>query len=285
MSFDYREFLSGKASDEMISTLSTLGETLVSVGPTLFEDELELLRSNESYEDDMAIAVSVEQILRIAADVVFSHAGVTFDGTMPVRLVEPAIVAMIEIPDDLIETIQDMMAEERQADDILADYLGLVTVYPAEDWIEWIISVDESFTIRLADTLVAMKQSQVLKLTPEQVEQIRSNPMVSAFKTAYPDSILNDAVDNGVTYGTTMESLMPFYEDRIVLDAQGNPRPVEDVTRDVVSLCSLSCTTLEELHDESQFFLDGLFHDVNSSQKASSCLKAIVGNVKGHYPS
>lgn len=277
MSFDFNTLLEGRASEELIAAFSELATVLETAGPTIYEDELTMLAAMEGRMDEQTISQAVDTILRVAADVVISKAGVTFDGLIPIGMLCAAIEVMRDIPDDLIDQLEDLLALETSADEVLLGYLGLLTVYSEDEWFPWVIKVDKLFVDHLKSALEDIRNSTATNQIITVVELAKDKPVVKALKSVYEDSPLDKIVMEGAQYGTSMESLLSIYSERF------DGLSIEQSVLQVVSFCSLSCTDLESLEDESEFFLNELHQDMDSNHKARQELSKIIKQLEGHY--
>lgn len=270
MAFDYNELLSGVVSPEVISNYQELSEVLAELGPTPHEDELEYYASIEDNEDPSASGITVDIILRTAANKLLRNIYVEVSEDLPIAMLTTLLRGMQIEEGDLLLSLEDIVAEDRAPEETLLDILEAVTPYSAEDWLPHITLVDSKLIDAIKERIDRFSQvSNVVLDESDQIRYIHQNEQlmrINALHTLNPDALSLKALEEGMQVGTGMESLFGHYADHLTTVS------MEKAVTDVVSLCVLAGTDKDAMLDEAMFFLEDLYPELSDTQKARQCL-------------
>ncbi|MGG4591775.1 hypothetical protein ACLPJK_26310 [Pseudomonas aeruginosa] len=274
MSYDLSEVIGSMVGEELLGVYNELAKTLSRVGPTLFEDELEYLKSLEEDIDTASFVDSVDTILRVAADRILSKAGIVVDGETPIPMLNMLLLALKEVPEDHQDQLEDVLSQEEGAYETLLDFLSVVTVYDDLTWMPYILSVSDLFIEQLTAEVQSIAERTAVLDEATRVDQGAQRPVVKALREVYGKTELDQALRDGVSFGTSMESLLPLYGDRL-----STSKP-SDMVLTLVSLCALSCESLDAVVDECEFFLPDFYPDLDTCHAARQRLSVIAGQLK-----
>lgn len=265
MSDELRSLLNGRCSPELVDALSDLDDVMASAGFDMHQDEIDYLIGNESFEDPGSIVSSVDRILRIGADKALgSGFGVGISETISIPMLQSAVSALADFDvGDHYEELSAILEMDMAADETLADVLGVLSPYSAEDWLPQLISVEDSL-IQTMTNAVAQYEATPVELNqvdPQVVER------VNWFHTQEEEAFSKQALDEGVPMGLSMEQLYQHYNERLA------SIPVQQAMKDLVSLGMMSNLSMESLGDEAAFFLEDLYPTLEDNQQANRLLR------------
>lgn len=273
MSDELRSLLNGRCSPELTDAFSDLDDALADAGFDMHQDEIDYLIGIESYEEGDSVTASVDRILRIGADKALGSnftVGVADSISIPMLTELVSALASFDVGDHH-EELSAILEADMAADETLADVLGVLTSFSAEDWLPHLVSV--------GDNLIQSMTLTVAQYEGTTVEMVEADPQVveriNWFHTQEEKAFSKQALEEGVPIGLSMEQLYGHYNQHLV-----DAKP-EQAVKDLVSLGMMSSVSLEALSDEAAFFLEDLYPSLEDNQKATQLLRKEVARVKG----
>jgi len=275
MSVELRDFLDGRGHPELIDIMVALDEVLVTIGFTAHQDEYDFLITIESSEPQDAILEDVTKILRVGVDTAMQAFGLGISDLTPLKMLLELVPAVgnFYVGDDA-DALSSIVESEMPSDEAFCEFLELRTQWSAEEWMPYILTVP--------DTLIETIGREVDKYQETSENQglvdLAIKNRVDWFHEQEENVASKIAVSDGVPYGTSMESLYNVYGDQLAGMSMG------DAITGLVSLTLMSDVSLESVHDEAAHFLEDLYPDLESSQKAHRLLREKTQRLTSYQP-
>lgn len=275
MSAELRDFLNGRGHPELIDIMVALDEALVSIGFSAHQDEYDFLITIESSEPQDSILSDIDKILRVGVDTAMQSFGLGIADTTPLKMLLELVPAVgnFFVGDDA-DALSSIVESEIPSDEAFCEFLELRTQWSAVEWMPYILSVPDSLI-----TTIGTEVDKFQETTENQgLIDLAIKDRVDWFHEQEENVASKIAVADGVPYGASMESLYGTYSDQLA------SMPMADAVTGLVSLTLMSDVSLEAVHDEAMHFLEDLYPDLESSQKAHKLLREKTQRLTSYQP-
>ena len=264
------KLLYGRCSPECADMLAELSGTLLKVGFTMHDEELDYLYNMVDSVEGASVVPSVEWILRSGGDTLLKQYGILVDGEIPVPLLTALVrsVGTFSVGDNA-EVLSAIVESEQDPVDVLADVLQQLCQFTPEDFLPWLLEVKPAL---IEEIRSQVESFQELNDTPVSIDEAIAN-RVNWFHTQEENILSAKARDEGVPLGLDMEQLFAKF------DAELADMSMEQAVPNLLSLTLMSNVSLEAIEDETMFFLNDLYPDLETSTKASRLLKQEMSKV------
>lgn len=266
--------LEGRASPELTEVLLSLDATLAQAGFTMHRDELDFIVGKETDIDGAELLVTVTAIMRQAADKVLDLFEVEVGPEIPLGMLISLISALSTFgPSDNCEQIDAILQMQAPADEALCDILELTTEFTSTEYLPYIAGVGDNLL-----SLMTEKVTQYLSTTVTDDDvPAETRARIQRYRAKVSNDFAEDIANDGVQPGASMEGLYKQYTDRL-LDLS-----VEAAVKDLVYLALLSNVSNEALADETAFFIEDLYPDIENNQKANHALRKELASLESLF--
>lgn len=265
--------LDGRASPELTEAMVRLDAVLAKVGFTMHREELDYLFANESNVAATEILLNIDVILRTAAAVVLDQFTVETADEIPLRMLSSLIEALGDFaPNDNFDTIDAIIKVQMAGDETLCDILELLTEFSSSEYLPYIAVVGDKLIPLIEEKIEEFASSQVV----ESINTAQTVERIGRYRSQHPSVLAPQLDQAGIPMGASMEHLYPQFTEQLL------GLSIESAVHELVYLTLHSDVSTEALADEAAHFIEDLYQDIESNQKATLALHKELAALE-HY--
>ncbi len=257
--------LEGRCSPELSQTLLSLEAIMAKGGFTKHRVEIDHLITIVESLDSAIVVPTVTEVLRQAAEEILRGCGVEVNAEIPLLRLFALVDAIIGFgPNIFFDRISDIIENEVDPVEAFCQILPLLTQYSAEEYHPYITDVSEKLLTNIREQIEVYRTEELEE--PEEISE-ETKTRIAAYRNKGGDEFLDRVIADQMPLGTSMESSVPYYTPALV------DLPIQTAVKALVTLGIYSEVSTESLQDEVAHYIESIYPDVESNQKANQALR------------
>lgn len=257
--------LEGRCSPELSQTLLSLEAIMAKGGFTKHRVEIDhLITIVESLDSTIVVPTAID-LLHQAAGEILRGCGVEVNAEIPLLRLFALVDAIIGFgPNIFFDRISDIIENEVDPVEAFCQILPLLTQYSAEEYHPYITDVSEKLLTNIREQIEVYRTEELEE--PEEISE-ETKSRIAAYRNKGGDEFLDRVIADQMPLGTSMESSVPYYTPALV------DLPIQTAVKALVTLGIYSEVSNESLQDEVAHYIESIYPDVESNQKANQALR------------